>query len=157
MAEREHEHIDLRGRLLWTVSGALALLIALAPAAGTAVAEDGSDLPPNAHRLRYGDAWGCNRGYLRTADSCVVIEVPANAYLDSVGRRWSCERGYEQVDSTCKLIQVPANGFLDGQGSGWACEHGFRKLDSRCEKVEVQEVPPVPWVAVIKGCRRRRR
>ena len=80
---------------------------------------DAVEVPPNAHLDRLGRDWECDRGYRKSADSCVAIKVPANAYLDSYGRDWKCNRGYRKAANSCVAVDVPANAYLDSSGRDW--------------------------------------
>ncbi len=90
------------------------------------------EVPPNAHLDRLGLDWECNRGYRKSADSCVAIKVPANAYLDSYGHGWKCERGYRKSLDSCVAVGVPANAHLGFSGRGWACDPGYRREGDNC-------------------------
>jgi hypothetical protein len=83
-----------------------AMLLASAYASATA------PVPSNAHPLQYRDGWECNRGYVKTDDTCVAMKVPANAYLAASGTRWDCERGFLKDSNRCVPVKVPAHDTL---------------------------------------------
>ncbi len=45
---------------------------------------DAVEVPLNAHLDRLAGSWEYDRGYRKSGDTCVAIEVPPNAYLDSL-------------------------------------------------------------------------
>ena len=74
----------------------LALGSSVAPAQ-----DDPGEAPPHAHLKRFGGGWECDRGYRKSADSCVTVKVPANAHLNSSGRDWACDPGYRREGVNC--------------------------------------------------------
>ena len=63
------------------------IALALLFACSTAMSQDGTKTIPENARAAYG-SWDCNRGFVRTNDSCTPLEVPRNAYLSSFGTSW---------------------------------------------------------------------
>jgi hypothetical protein len=95
-------------------------------------------VPTNAHAKRYG-GWDCDRGYRKTGEVCVGIEVPPNAYLDSFGHGWECSRDYEKANGACRKIELPPHDYLRFRGGDWQCERGYRQIDHSCVAVVVPE------------------
>ena len=57
-------------------------------------------IPPNAYLDAYGHE-KCDRGYRKSGDSCVTVEVPANAHLGFSGGDWVCDPGYRRERDNC--------------------------------------------------------
>ena len=82
--------------------GSLILVLFLAFGSSAAPTQDDpGEAPPHAHLKRYGVGWECDRGYRKSADSCVTVEVPANAHLGFSGRNWECDPGYRRERDNC--------------------------------------------------------
>jgi hypothetical protein len=79
------------------------------------------------------------RGFRRSGESCVAVDVPANGYLSASGGDWECERGYRKADRRCEAIRVPANAYADDStfGRGWRCDRGYREAGDACMRVAV--------------------
>ena len=97
---------------------------------------DAVEVPPNAHLDRSGRDWECDRGYLKSGDTCVAVEVPPNAYLDSYGDNWKCDRGYRKSGNSCVTVEVPANAHLGYSGRDWVCDPGYRREGDNCASNE---------------------
>ena len=60
--------------------------------------------PPNSF-VQYGDVWGCNDGYRKTATTCVSIFAafggqPTNSYVQ-YGTIWGCKDGFRKETDKC--------------------------------------------------------
>jgi hypothetical protein len=111
------------------------LILVLFLALGSSVApaqDDPGEAPPHAHLKRYGVGWECDRGYRKTGDTCVAVEVPPNGYLSSFGDGWDCDRGYRKTGDTCVVVHVPSNGHLVSSGHTWTCDAGYRRERDQC-------------------------
>jgi hypothetical protein len=64
--------------------------------------------------------WECERGFDRSGDTCLPIEIPRNGYLDTFGRDWKCERGFKKASRDCVSVKLPTNAHLDYSGSDWS-------------------------------------
>ena len=94
-------------------------------------------IPSNAQANVYGYGWDCSRGFRRTGETCVPVEVPVHGYLDSSGEDWDCDRGYLKAARACAAIEVPANAHADNSSfdPGWRCDRGFRQTGDHCERI----------------------
>jgi hypothetical protein len=70
--------------------------------------------PLHAYLDAFGRDWQCDRGYRKSDESCVAIDVPPHGYLvdGSYGSGWKCERGYNATNDACVAIKVPEHGYL---------------------------------------------
>ncbi len=66
-------------------AGALIALVLLL-ACQTALSQDGAKAIPEHARAAYG-GWDCNRGFVKTGDSCTLIEVPAKRVPELIGQQ----------------------------------------------------------------------
>jgi hypothetical protein len=60
------------------------------------------DVPTNATLDYTGHAWGCQHGYQRAGNECLVLHMPANAAIDYTGHAWECQQGYRRVGDACE-------------------------------------------------------
>jgi hypothetical protein len=96
-------------------------------------------IPENARPTPYGAGWTCVRGYYKSGDRCLKVELPENATLDYTGSRWACVRGYRKVGEGCTKVVIPQNAVLDYTGGNWTCTRGYRKSGDGCARVAVPE------------------
>jgi hypothetical protein len=50
-------------------------------------------VPQNATSIPYGAGWQCNRGFSRSGNTCMPVQIPPNAELNALGNGWQCVRG----------------------------------------------------------------
>jgi hypothetical protein len=93
------------------------------------------DVPTNATLDYTGHAWGCQHGYQRAGNECVVVHMPANAAIDYTGHAWECQRGYQRVGNECLVLNMPANAAIDYTGHAWECQQGYRRVGDACENM----------------------
>lgn len=65
------------------------------------------DQPSNSY-VQYGDVWGCNDGFDKSANTCVSIFAkiggqPENSYVQ-YGTIWGCKRGFRKEGNKCVSI-----------------------------------------------------
>jgi hypothetical protein len=89
-------------------------------------------VPPNAQLNFYGNGWTCNRGYVRSDNSCSKVEIPPNAQLNFYGNGWTCNRGYIRSGNSCSRVEIPPNAQLNMFGNGWTCNDGYYKSGNSC-------------------------
>ena len=94
-------------------------------------------LPANAYKQAYGNSWSCERGFKRSSDECINLDIPENAYLDSTGSNFKCNRGFRKNRNVCESVLVPPNAYLVNAeyGSGWACERGYKTGQNRYQEL----------------------
>lgn len=120
----------------------LTLLALQAAAPGDVFAKKTSAaIPSNAHPLKFGGGWECDRGYREVKGRCAAVKVPANGYFAeaSYGPGWKCNRGYRADKESCVAVKVPENGFFvdSSYGTGWQCARGYRALKASCVAVKM--------------------
>lgn len=112
----------------------LALIILLIP-----INSFSQPLPKNASLSSYSDSWFCNRGYYKSGNECLKVQVPENGEPNYFGDGWFCKKGFYQSGNECLEVKVPENGKLDYVGHGWICEKGFYKAENQCLEVKVPD------------------
>lgn len=95
----------------------------------------GENAPPNSQTNIYGTGWVCQRGFYRSGNQCLKVEIPANAQLDIYGTGWTCQRGFRLERGICQEVVIPQNAQLDIYGTGWTCQRGFHIENGGCTKV----------------------
>jgi hypothetical protein len=90
------------------------------------------DVPTNATLDYTGHAWGCQHGYQRVGNECLVLHMPANAAIDYTGHAWECQQGYQRAGNQCVVVHMPANATLDYDGHAWECERGYQRVGNEC-------------------------
>lgn len=94
-------------------------------------------LPANARLNILGNDWECVRGYRRSGDECIAVQVPPNARLNVLGNDWECQRGYQRSGPGCTPVRLPENAQLNVLGNDWECRRGFRRQGSECVAVQL--------------------
>ncbi len=62
------------------------------------------NLPENASKNPFGGGWKCDRGYYKSGQKCLKVQVPENASIDVYGSGWKCNRGFKRAGSSCKAM-----------------------------------------------------
>nr|WP_102439579.1 hypothetical protein [Shewanella sp. 10N.286.48.B5]PMH85914.1 hypothetical protein BCU57_12825 [Shewanella sp. 10N.286.48.B5] len=97
-------------------------------------------IPENAKVSKYGSGWVCNKGFYKSGQQCLNVEVPNNGKLNYAGSGWVCNKGFYKSGLQCLNVVIPKNGKLNYAGSGWACVDGYKKSANSCIKMTPQEV-----------------
>ena len=92
-----------------------------------------SGIPVNAVADLYGNDWACQRGYYKSGNQCLAVQIPQHASLNYLGSGWQCDRGYFQSGNQCLIVRIPQNASLNYLGSGWECNLGYRRVGDKCE------------------------
>lgn len=117
----------------WILRGLFVLL-------GLMVFEAGAQpMPPNASPRQFGSGWQCNRGFYRSANECLPVQIPQNAELNFRGDDWQCRRGFYRSGSGCSPVQVPQNAELNFRGDDWQCRRGFYRAGNGCTPVQIPQ------------------
>ena len=97
--------------------------------------------PANSTPTPYGSGWDCVRGFRRTGEACVKLQLPDHAYLSTSGHDWDCDRGHLKRGDACLAVKLPANSHADDgeYGTGWRCDRGFRLSEGSCRRLAVPE------------------
>ncbi len=97
-------------------------------------------LPENASPNAFGSDWQCNRGYYKTGQKCLKIQIPENASLNFFGNDWQCNRGYYKAEQKCLEVQIPENASLNFFGNNWQCNRGYKKSNNSCVPMSQREL-----------------
>ncbi|MDT4800954.1 His-Xaa-Ser repeat protein HxsA [compost metagenome] len=94
-----------------------------------------SGIPANAEADLYGNGWACKRGYYKSGNQCLAVQIPQHASLNYLGSGWQCNRGYYQSGNQCLPVKIPQNASLNYLGTGWECNLGYRRVGDKCEAI----------------------
>ena len=97
-------------------------------------------IPENAQLDYTGHGWECRRGFARSGNSCVAVDVPENAQLDYTGHSWECRRGYSRLGRGCQAVLVPENAELDYTGHNWQCITAYKRVEAGCVAMTPSEL-----------------
>uniref|UniRef100_UPI003564B8A6 hypothetical protein n=1 Tax=Sulfurovum sp. TaxID=1969726 RepID=UPI003564B8A6 len=48
-----------------------------------------------------GNSWECKKGYRRSGNQCLAVQIPKNAQLSYLGNSWECKKGYRRSGNLC--------------------------------------------------------
>lgn len=94
-------------------------------------------VPQNATPSPYGAGWQCDRGFFRSGNGCLPVQIPPNAQINALGNGWQCVRGYSRSGDECLVVRVPQNAQLNALGNGWQCNRGFSRSGEGCLQVQI--------------------
>ena len=96
-----------------------------------------SGLPPHAHPNVLNTDWECDRGYLRSGDRCVRMNMPPHAHPDVFNTGWECDRGYLRSGDRCVRMNMPPHAHPDVFNTGWECDRGYLRSGDRCVRMNM--------------------
>ena len=99
--------------------------------------QSSSGLPRNSKLASWGSDWVCNKGYYKSGNECLAVQIPKNGSLASWGSDWVCDKGYYKSGNECIAVQIPRNGSLASWGSDWVCDKGYFKSGNECLAVQI--------------------
>jgi peptidoglycan hydrolase-like protein with peptidoglycan-binding domain len=99
--------------------------------------QSNSGLPRNSKLASWGSDWVCNKGYYKSGNECLAVQIPRNGSLASWGSDWACDKGYFKSGNKCLAVQIPKNGSLASWGSDWVCDKGYFKSGNKCLAVQI--------------------
>jgi len=94
------------------------------------------NIPKNAYKA--GNTWFCKKGYKKSGNRCLKINIPENAYAtntDSDG--WKCYSVFIKSGNSCiKKVTIPANAYASNTDpDGWKCRSGYYKKQKWCSRL----------------------
>ena len=98
-----------------------------------------SGIPANAVADLYSNDWACQRGYYKSGNQCLTVQIPQHAGLNYLGSGWQCDRGYFQSGIQCLAVQIPQHAGLNYLGSGWQCDRGHFQSGNQCLAVKIPQ------------------